>query len=146
MGFEEAAEYTETMEDCRQDASSLTGSNKTYLFLEYLDQNLKEVNEANKAIDQLDIAKNGKAGDTRRRIIAYLELQAAKISAAEGDAFVERVTAKYGDDVPQYVAEVGGEVNVPAAMGGKVLLRIFTKTRDRFIKTVNNDLTRRSVL
>jgi len=119
----------------------LTGSNKTYLFLEYLDQYLKEVDVANEAIDQLDIAKGGKAGDTRRRIIAHLELQAGKISAAEGDAFVESVTAKYGDDVPQYVAEVGGEVDVPADMGGKVLLRIFTKTRDRFIKAVNNDLT-----
>ena len=59
----------------------------------------------------------------------------------EGDAFVESVTAKYGDDVPQYVAEVGGEVDVLAAMGGKVLLRIFTKTRDRFTKAVKNNLT-----
>ena len=92
--------------------------------------------------DQLDIAKGGKAGDTCRRIIAHLESQAAKIDAAERDAFIESVIAKFGDDVPQYAAEVGGEVDVPAAMGGKVLmLRIFTKTRDRFIKAVNNDLT-----
>ena len=89
----------------------------------------------------MDIAKGDKAGDTRRRIITYLELQAAKVSAAEGDAFVKSVTAKYGDYVPQYVVEVGGKVDVPAAMGGKVLLRIFMKTRDCFIKAVNPNLT-----
>ena len=60
-------------------SARLTGSNKTYLFLEYLNQYLKEVDEANEAIDQLDIAKGGKAGSTRRCIIAHLELQVAKI-------------------------------------------------------------------
>ena len=67
--------------------------------------------------------------------------QTAKISAAKREAFVESMTALYGDDVPQYAAEVRGEVNVPAAMGGKILLRIFTKTRDCFIKAVKPDLT-----
>ena len=119
----------------------LAGCNKTYLSLEYLDQYHKEVNNANEVIDQSGIARGGKAGDTCRRIIANMKLQAAKISTAEREVFVESVMAWYGDDVPQCAAEVGGEVNVPTAIGGKVLLRIFTKTRDCFIKAVNPDLT-----
>ena len=53
------------------------------------------------------------------------------------------MTAKYGDDVPQYVAEVGGKVDVPEAMDGKVLLCIFTKTKGCFIKAVKPDLAMR---
>ena len=119
----------------------LTGSNKTYLFLEYLDQYFHDIDRANDAIDQMDVEKGRSAGDTRKRTIDYLKSQGKKSSNEERESFLKSVTDRFADDVPIYAAEAAGGVDVPADMGGKVLLRIFTGTRDRFIKAVNRELT-----
>ena len=108
----------------------LTGSNKTYLFLEYLDQYFHDIDRANDAIDQMDIEKGRSAGDTRKRTIDYLKSQGKKSSNEERESFLKSVTDQFADDVPVYAAEAVGGVDVPADMGGKVLLCIFTGTRD----------------
>ena len=119
----------------------LTGSNKTYLLLEYLDKYFKNIDKANNAIDQMDTEKGREPGHTRTRTIEYLKSRKNKSSEEEREGYVTSVTGRFADDVPVYTAEAGGDVDVPAEMGGKVLLRIFTKSRDRFIKAVDSELT-----